>query len=595
MKRIYINIVLTCSFIVCALTACTDVWEDHYQPNPALSGDKTLWELISSKSELTDFAALLEATGYDSLLMMNRSYTVWAPTQMPADFDITQLDNDSMLNVYRKEIVENHIADFTHVAGGVRDKEDKKNYSMIKMLNGKLCDFTGAEKGYYQFANNSLMLYNQIAKNGVLHVLNGYAAFSSNIWEQLAKEKELDSLRTFLYKSFKREFSPALSVPGPIKDGKLTYLDSVFTESCRWFYQIGYLNREDSVYTMYALTNDAWTKMVAMTKEYFMYPPKMVSLPELGSQSSAQVTDSMAREMVVRNLVFSNTVNRKYFQGEKDTLISTNRIIFPGDSARALMDGHLSSLSLSNGDLHIINQVNFKPYTWGYDTIRVEGENLWYQTEEVAVVQDANASSKTIDKEHFTDTYNSLSRGSVGIFTPKEEHDQPVLNFYVDDVLSGYYKVSVVVLPPQIVDTADVSFIKPNMFDARIYFADGTNSGRLAPKGYRENRDDHPSIQEIVRSKADKDTVFVSDVNKIDKIVLANCIKIPYSEYRLKSLTGETRKTRLELTSRIKSAANGSPVKYDNLGKKQDGKWKYDNSYRIDQVIFEPVEAPVGE
>ena len=592
MKRIYINIILACSFVACALTACTDAWDEHYQTDPILSGDENLWELISSKPELEQFAALLQATGYDSLLTMNRSYTVWAPTQMPGDFDVTLLNNDSALKVYRKEIVENHIADFSHVAGGLRDKEDKKTYSKIEMLNGKAYDFTGPANGGYLFADNRLNSSNEVAKNGVLHVLDGYVSFAANIWEQLARESKLiGKLFAFLEKDYKREFNPYGSTPGPIVDGQPTYLDSAFTESCRWFYEIGQLNREDSSYTMYALTDKAWDDLIDETKKYFVYDPKMKVLPEFGSISPEQLSDSIVREFACKNLVFSNTVNKRYYQGEKDSLISTTMQLFPGDTARALADGCLKTVNLSNGTLHIIDKVNYKPYTWGFDTIRFEGESLvgnW--TEQETVVKNANAKWAGIDKDSIVNdivVYDHVSKGAVGVITPKEEKDKPTLNFYIDNILSGYYKVSIVLLPPHIVNSADSSFIKPNKFNARLYYADGTNSGSL---GVKKDTNPDPSYVEGTTQ------AFISDETKIDTIVLAECIKIPYCEYRVKNLSGKSRLTRLELTTEITFGAyNAAAARFDNRGDKNQGRWKYDNSYRIDQVIFEPIEDPEGE
>ena len=110
MKRKYINSILACSMVV-SLAACTDAWDEHYQPNPALNGSENLWELISNDSDLDDFEALLQATGYAEVLKQNRSYTVWAPVNLSDVLDVKSLEtaNDSLLEVYRKEIVENHI------------------------------------------------------------------------------------------------------------------------------------------------------------------------------------------------------------------------------------------------------------------------------------------------------------------------------------------------------------------------------------------------------------------------------------------------------------------------------------------------------
>lgn len=575
MKRTYINIISACCLVLGGLTACTDVWNEHYQTNPDLSGDENLWELISSNSELAEFAALLEATGYDSLLTKNRSYTVWAPTQMPEGFDVASLEgvSDSLLNVYRKEIVENHIANFSHVAGGIRDKEDKKNYKKIEMLNKKSYDFTGATSGSYRFAGKGLKSSNAVAKNGVLHILDGYTEYAANIWEQLAKEPLVGKHFSYLFKDYKREFNPNGSTPGPIVDGKTTYLDSVFTESCRWFYEIGQLNKEDSSYTMYALTDAAWDEMLEKTRKYFVYRPTMKLLPEFGNLSPEMITDSMAKEMMIKNFVFSNTVNEKFFLGATDTLRSTTNQLFIGGEADSLEYNSIKEYSsLSNGRLLVVNSVNYNPFTCWHDTLRVEGESLWYQTE-TDVVQNAKASSKGIDKDSLI--YDQISKGAVGVFTPIEEKDVPTLCFYVNNILSGYYRVSIVLLPPHLVNSADTTFIKPNKFNARLYYADGlTNSGNLG-----------------VDEEGNK-TDFISDPTKIDTIVLAECIKIPYCEYRVKNLSGVDRKTRLELETTI---TFGSTPKYDNRGDKNQGKWKYDNSYRIDQVIFEPLEAPEGE
>jgi uncharacterized surface protein with fasciclin (FAS1) repeats len=510
---------------------------------------------------------------------------------MPGYYDMNMLGNDSALSMYRKEIVENHIADFSHVAGGIRDKEDKKNYSKIKMLNGKAYDFIGSKSGSYLFADNSLRFSNVVAKNGVLHILDGYTTFASNIWEQLAKEKSVNKLFTFLNKDYKREFNPAASTPGPIVDGKPTYLDSVFTESCRWFYELGQINKEDSSYTMYALTDRAWDELIEKTKAYYVYQPGLTTLDEYGNLSSEDLTDSLAKEFSCRNLVFSNTINKRFFEGVTDTLKSNYpsypRQLFIGNEADSLSHGSVYEYkSLSNGSLYVVDAVNYNPFTCWHDTIRVEGESLWYQTSEVIdVAKNAIASSKGIDKDSVL--YDQVSKGALGVFTPKEEKGTPILTFYLDDVLSGYYRVSIVVLPPQIVNPADTLFIKPNKFNAYLHYADGTNSHKL---GVVEDTNPDPSV---VDGKAQD---FISDETRIDTIVLAECIKVPYTEYRLKSMTGKTRTTRLELTTEI---TFGNSARYDNRGDKFDAngqtKWKYDNSYRIDQVIFEPIEAPQGE
>ena len=156
MKRKSIYRILACCTIVCAFTACTDVWDEHYKMDDSMlgqTGDSYLWELIKDDPDLEEFSALLKATGYDTLLMTNRSYTIWAPVDGSGFIDVATLGQATkeQLDAYRKEIVENHIANYVHAASGIRDKEDRKNYAMVEMLNTKKYDFESVALNEYTF------------------------------------------------------------------------------------------------------------------------------------------------------------------------------------------------------------------------------------------------------------------------------------------------------------------------------------------------------------------------------------------------------------------------------------------------------------
>ena len=116
MKHRYgIQKVLGCGMALLMATACTDTWNDHYSVNNDMvsnqNSDKTLWDVIEGNAELEQFASLLEKVGFDTLLQKDRTYTVWAPV---GQFDYTETD----LELLKKEFVQNHIADFRHVAAG---------------------------------------------------------------------------------------------------------------------------------------------------------------------------------------------------------------------------------------------------------------------------------------------------------------------------------------------------------------------------------------------------------------------------------------------------------------------------------------------
>ena len=56
---------LTCGITALAFTACTDTWDNHYQPKTELNATETLWDLIEADPQLTQFEEFVKATGYD--------------------------------------------------------------------------------------------------------------------------------------------------------------------------------------------------------------------------------------------------------------------------------------------------------------------------------------------------------------------------------------------------------------------------------------------------------------------------------------------------------------------------------------------------
>jgi hypothetical protein len=67
-----------------------------------------------------------------------------------------------------------------------------------------------------------------------------------------------------------------------------------------------------------------------------------------------------------------------------------------------------------------------------------------------------------------------------------------------------------------------------------------------------------------------------------------------YCEANYESLTGVKPKARLVIETDIKFGT-GRNAENNTKYIRDPKNWKYDNSYRVDQVIFEPVEAPAGE
>ena len=110
-------------------------------------------------------------------------YTVFAPA---GAIDIEGLSGEKI----RTEVLENHIARFVYSANNAtNDKE-------VITLNSKSVLFTRSGEGYTFGENKLTEEYNIIAKNGVLHVIEGQQKFFHNIWEYLTTDAALIAYAT---------------------------------------------------------------------------------------------------------------------------------------------------------------------------------------------------------------------------------------------------------------------------------------------------------------------------------------------------------------------------------------------------------------
>ena len=310
MKKIYRNVMAVMALALGALTtACSD-WDDHYVADATMQGNAnaTLWENIQADSQLSQFATLLKKVGFDKNLNASQTFTVWAPLNGTFDFErLMQTANDTLLN----EFVENHIARSNFPASGtVADK--------ICLLNEKSMMFQG--NGSYTMSDVAVATPNIASKNGVIHTLQGKLPFLPNIYESLnAVHYPIDSIANFFHHYDEKELRPGLSVEGPIVNGEITYLDSVFYENNDLFTRYGwnFINEEDSSYTMIVPTNDAWTKAYNSISKYFNY----VSGYKFDDQSLANNDTTVIfdadylRDSLVRKSIMSNLF---YKQGSED-------------------------------------------------------------------------------------------------------------------------------------------------------------------------------------------------------------------------------------------------------------------------------------
>lgn len=534
-------------------TACTDTWNDHYSVNTdiASNSDKTLWQVIKEDDSLAKFAALLEKSGYNTLLTQDRFFTVWAPVG-----DFAYSEEDAAL--LEKEFVQNHIANYRHVGVGTLDERNG-----VKMLNGKRLHFTGSTGNYY-FNNVKVIETNIPAKNGVIHLIEDYSEFSPNIWEYLEKNPKLAKFNAYLKEHTDSTINHTLSEAGgsSINDlGQVVYADTVWNVTNVWWNRIGQFNNEDSAYTVIAPTDEAWDKMYAKVASYLRFDSVQVSKEKDGSPDSLK--DLMVKEYICRHLAFSQSVNPITEISAMDSLISTyqmayNPVIFRDTECDSLFANQVEDpVELSNGIVHIVDQLNYSPLTCWLDTIKMEAENTnyCYEFNNKDNLGYDNVVYQAVNVHRDSAYYETVSGGRYMLAEERvagATGSVVQLTYTLPNAYAAKYKIKVVVVPA-IYQNAEYVDKKPAPITMGFIYPNGD--------GKKEQ------INSIEYKYSDYDYQRVDTLTFKDKAG-NDFVTVPYCEY---GLTDPLTQLKIQMTH-------------------SRGSRGLDHTLRIDRIIMEPVE-----
>lgn len=336
MKRSIYRYKKVLGLAMAALTfaACTDTWDDHYEGTAtgANMNQGSLWEAIESRpAELSNFASVIKATGFDRDLDGAQVFTVFAPTndnftEAQAQALIAQYEKEKENgtrdedNTVVKEFIRNHVALYNHSVAA--DNGD----SLIVMMNGKYLAIDTAQIGDAPFLTS-----NNIYSNGVLFTLKKTTTYNPNVFEYVGKDADLAKVDSFLHNSlhYRLNFNEAKSVAGPVKDGVTTYVDEVYDlENDLFDYDAldAELNSEDSTYWMLLPTNDEWDRMVEKYSPYFEYYPGIIKNSELTKGTVDSLIYTNTRMAILKGTAFSRTVNTDKRMQDSLKAMSTNAV-----------------------------------------------------------------------------------------------------------------------------------------------------------------------------------------------------------------------------------------------------------------------------
>ena len=432
-KRLNSIIPISAVMVFLLAAACSKEWDEHYDEGSFNLPEKTVTEYINEQPDLSTFSNMLEITGYNNILNASQSFTVWAPkNEALAGLDLSDTE-------LVKRTVQNHIARSRITTSGVEN-------SFIRMLNNKYVSFVKNQSGY-TFGGNNITVSNQPAKNGLIHVVDGYAPYEYNLWEYLGKTEGIDSLREYIYSQSKREFDAANSVEiGADENGQVVY-DSVFVISNSVLETLGAIDTEDSIYTAIMPDNTAWNEAYSRINGYYNFP---------NDAGSVNRQRDLTRFTIVQDMLYRGRISEP---DKLDSLSSTYGNVFynPGELFKGL-----NYNELSNGFAYVTDKMPFADTTSFFRKIKVEAENTFGRT---------NTGSNIFNRSSYGTDFTASGNYYILVDPTSAE---PAVEFSIPNTLSAKYNIYCVFVPAKIVDPNNLTPTKASFQLTYIRRASGS-------------------------------------------------------------------------------------------------------------------------
>lgn len=529
-----------CLAAVLTVAACNDDWDSHYES--ATSAGGTLWHAISTNQDLSNFAHVAQACGYDRVLNGSQTFTVFAPSN--AAFSVSEAE--ALISEYNHQVsagvrdndntvvhrfLQNHIAQYRYPVSSLTNRT-------ITLMNDKYATLTSS-----QLNGCTLSTKNSPCDNGLLFTLDTKLEYVPNVLECLGIEEGLDSVYHFLSSHNVYEFNEIQSVPGEIIDGVTHYLDSVTVLTNDLLSTLGDINSEDSTYWFVAPTNTEWNRMVTEYSSYFNYADNV------SKRDSMSYTNT--RLSIIGGGFFSRTINPDVAfadsavatlavsaQVRKQLGITDNYYVYhrPFDEG-GVFDGTID-IPCSNGHVLKASDYHISKFGTFMQNIAVEAENNLYQDTLINAVTPMNITQVTSSNEF----YSQVSGGSYVEVIPTNPSARVAVGFKVPNLLSGVkYDIYAVFAPATAADPLAVD--------------EASKSLRVLSRIRQANQDGVINEPPFRYAKS-------VDGTKVDEVLLQSGVRLTTCSWGLSSPT-----VRLELQSNTDGA-----------------------TLRIDRIIFRPVE-----
>lgn len=331
------GLVMSAAFISCA--------DDHFDIPEGDGADgiatESLWSLLSSNPELSNFASIVEKTpafkdekhkieGYTfkDILNGNQVLTLFAPDNTAfTKADVEEYEELLLVSPYDAflRLIGNHLARNRYVASGMNPQGKPER---LIFLNNKKGTFNREAK---TIKDIPLTKSNLSATNGVMHIVSAQIPFAYNIYEYIRANKGYTHLNDWINRHDTLYFNSNLSaVAGTDPEtGEPIYVDSVYTRfnslyyysyqpnSIEWAMPHKGLNanieQEDSTWAMVLPTDAAWEEAAEQMRPWYNYADnyfdmsKVDDMPINNEQAKAlmllEVTNDLQEDAIAMDIV----------------------------------------------------------------------------------------------------------------------------------------------------------------------------------------------------------------------------------------------------------------------------------------------------
>jgi uncharacterized surface protein with fasciclin (FAS1) repeats len=321
------------------LAGCRDdQWNEHNRVTES-SATVSLLEALQAKPECSSFVQALALTGYDSLLAGANAYTVFVP------------DNNAWSSVNMSNI-ENLKRQVANLISTEKRLEASFATGPLQLMNGKILNY---DAGTQSFNGARVSLADNVAANGVFHVIDKVVELRESVWDYILSLRNLSHV-AFLKDLSHNEMDDSKSVQVGVNAVGQPVYDTVWKD-VNDFLKLAPLNNEAQEWTYIVLEDDGFGALYEKYLPYF----KVIGDDASGSQTSRATSLSLCQDFV--------------FEGRIDITQMDSAVNLAGMKVPVGDAFVVRTYEASNGRVYVIDQSNI-PLREKIRPIVIEGESF---------------------------------------------------------------------------------------------------------------------------------------------------------------------------------------------------------------------------